>query len=76
MTLIYLDATHNKTPVQFSFHADFWDILYQWDKIKKVFDKAYGSEYTLGETTFEKAKVREIKVNLISKDGLFRLGKS
>jgi hypothetical protein len=73
MTLIFLEALNKENnPVQFSFHADHLDILYKSDKILKAFDKRFGSEYIAGGLSYVRLKGKEIKTQLISKDGTFR----
>jgi hypothetical protein len=73
MTLIYLDAINkDNTLVQFSFRADHQEILFKSEQIIKAFDKRYNPDYIAGELTYVKGAAKEIKTQLISKDGKFR----
>lgn len=73
MTLAYLDATSkDDTLVQFAFHADHLDQLYRSDKIIKAFDKRYNPDYIAGELSYVRSKCKQLKAQLIVKDGKFR----
>lgn len=66
MTLIYLDAIgEDGKPVQFSFYADFLDVLRKSSKLIAQISKKF-PKYTLGEMTFEKGKCKEIRIGKLS----------
>lgn len=66
MTLVYLDALgEDNKCVQFSFYADFLDVLRKPEKIVRAVEKKFPN-YAFGETTLVRNKCKEIKVGHVS----------
>lgn len=72
MTLAYIDASDkDEILYQFSFRAEWLDILRKHDKIKQAFEKKF-KDYSFIEMTLDKnKKTKEIKCSLIKKDNGF-----